>query len=58
MSLFTLFMFVLGLTASIYLLVSAMTRIISRKTSEEMEERLNSMQKKIDKLTAAAEANK
>lgn len=58
MSSFTLFMFVIGMSASIYILISAMTRMISRRSNEEIEKRLDSMQNKIDKLTAASEGNK
>lgn len=53
MSLFTLFMFVLGLSASIYILVSAMSRIIARRSNEEIEKKLESMSNKIDKLVSA-----
>lgn len=39
MSLFTLFMFVLGLSASIYILLSAMSRIIADRSNEEFEKK-------------------
>ncbi|MBK6606023.1 MAG: hypothetical protein IPG24_11235 [Leptospiraceae bacterium] len=53
MSLFTLFMFVLGLSASIYILISAMSRIIARRSNTEIEKKLDSIQNKIDELAKA-----
>lgn len=50
MSPFILFMFVVGLSASIYILVSAMTRIIARRSNEEIEKKLDSIQNKLDQL--------
>ncbi|MDX1957503.1 MAG: hypothetical protein SFU98_02965 [Leptospiraceae bacterium] len=50
MSLFTMCMFVLGFSASIYILISAMSRMIARNSNSEIEKKLDSIQTKIDEL--------
>jgi hypothetical protein len=46
-------MFVLGLSASIYILISAMSRVIARSSNAEIEKKLDSIQNKIDELAKA-----
>ena len=53
MSLFTICMFVLGFSASIYILVSAMRRIIARNSNAEIEKKLDSINERIDLLAKA-----
>lgn len=50
MNTFTLMMLILGIASSIYLISSAMTRIISRKNNERLDRKLDNIQNKLDNL--------
>ncbi len=51
MNFFILSMFVIGFSASIYILVSAMSRLIARNSNLEIEKKLDTLNNKIDQLT-------
>jgi hypothetical protein len=51
MEIHTLIAFVLGISASIYLIASAMSRIISRRNNDNIEKKLDLIQHKLENLS-------
>ncbi len=54
MSPFIIFMLVLGLSSSIYLIVSAMLRVIERQNQTNVDKKFQDIQKQLDNVLKAS----